>query len=352
MKIANELSVSGKKFFSVIRALSIFTAIVFALASAAPSHAQLQQALDRAMAGAAADSSPASAVNADSPLVAKFEYEVASIKVSKSGSGNGIFRFGIRNTDDGVSIENFPLMSLVQQAYGVGKDRISGAPDWLNAEHYDIEAKMDGSQVEEFKALSPELARAARQHMLRKLLEQRFQLTSHHETKELSVYNLVIAKGGSKLQESKPDDNAVKGDKPLDAAQAAKIAGANSGPGGPSVAVGGKTITIAPSGGASFSMSGGRGGVRTTSGRGITTAALSSTLASIAGRPVMDKTGLTGKYDYKLEYAPDDSQPDADAPAGPSIFTAVQEQLGLKLESAKGPVEILVIDHIEKPSGN
>jgi uncharacterized protein (TIGR03435 family) len=359
MKISEESGVSRNRFFSAIRVLGIFTALVFGLASAVPSHAQLQQALDRAMSGATADANTAPAVTADSPIVAKFEYEVASIKVSKAGSGNGGFSFRMRYTDDGVSVENFPLMLLVQQAYGVGKDRITGAPDWLNSEHYDIEAKMDGAAAEELKTLSADVVRAARQHMLRKLLEQRFQLTSHRETKELPVYNLVIAKGGSKLQETKPDDNAGSADKPLDAAAAAKIAGAKTAgsSGGPLAAGGGgnasggiKSTTTSASGGASFSM-GGRGGVRTNSGRGITVTALAATLASIAGRPVLDKTGLTGKYDYKLEYAPDDSQSDAD-PAGPSIFTAVQEQLGLKLDAAKGPVEIVVIDHIEKPSGN
>lgn len=351
MKIVDQSRVSRNIFFSVVRSLSIFVALMFGLLLAAPSYAQLQQALDRAMSGAAADSSSTSTVTADSPIVAKFEYEVASIKVSKAGSANGVFRFGMRYTDDGLSVENFPLMLLVQQAFGVGKDRIADAPDWLNSEHYDIEAKMDGAAAEELKTLSSDAVRAARQHMLRKLLEERFELASHRDTKELPVYNLVIVKGGSKLQETKPDDNAVKGDKPLDASQAAKIAGANSGPSGGPIVVGGKSITVAP-GSTSFSISGGRGGVRTTSSRGVTTANLATSLSSIVGRPVLDKTGLTGKYDYKLEYAPDDSQPDADAPAGPSIFTAVQEQLGLKLEASKGPVEILVIEHIQKPSGN
>jgi uncharacterized protein (TIGR03435 family) len=361
MKIADDSSVGGNKFFSAVRALTIFTAIVLGLASAAPSHAQaVQQALERAMStatSATAGDSP-STVSADSPIVAKFEYEVASIKLSKAGSANGMFRFGMRNTDDGLSVENFPLMLLVQQAYGVGKDRITGAPDWLNSEHYDIEAKMDGAAAEELKTLAPDVVRAARQHMLRKLLEQRFELTVHRETKDLPVYNLVIAKGGSKLQESKPDDNAGRGDKPTDPALAAALAakmGSASGPaatgGGGNASGGGKSITVVPGGNTSFSMSSGRGGVRTTSARGATTASLATSLASIAGRPVLDKTGLTGKYDYKLEYSPEDSQPDAD-PTGPSIFTAVQEQLGLKLEAAKGPVEIVVIDHIGKPSGN
>lgn len=357
MKIANEASVSGNKFFTAVRALTIFTAIVIGFLWAWPSRAQLQQALDRAVSATAADSNSPATVTADSPAVAKFEYEVASIKVSKTGSANGAFRFAMRYTDDGLSVENFPLMSLIQQAYGVGRDRISGAPDWLNSEHYDIEAKMDGALAEELKTLNADVIRAARQHMLRKLLEQRFQLTSHRDTKELAVYNMVIAKGGSKLQESKPDD-AIKGDKPTDAALAATLAAKGGPSGGPTASSSGgsssggsKSVTTSLGGAASFSIGGGRGGVRTTSARGITAAALAATLSSIAGRPVLDKTGLTGKYDYKLEYAPDDSQADPDS-AGPSIFTAVQEQLGLKLEAAKGPVEILVIDRIEKPSGN
>jgi uncharacterized protein (TIGR03435 family) len=87
------------------------------------------------------------------------------------------------------------------------------------------------------------------------------------------------------------------------------------------------------------------------SGRAVTMEGLTATLANATGRPVLDKTGLTGKYDYRLEYAPEDNSVEAD-PTGPSIFTAVQEQLGLKLESAKGPVDIFVIDHVERPSEN
>jgi uncharacterized protein (TIGR03435 family) len=355
MRIAAKLSVGRKMFVSSARMLIVcgMGALVVAGTVAAQGSGQsMQQALDRAMTASAADSKSTSTITADSPLVAKFEYEVASIKVSKTGSVNGGFRFGMRNTDDGLSVENFPLMLLVQQAYGVGKDRITGAPDWLNSEHYDIEAKMDGALAEELKTLSADMVRAARQHMLRKLLEQRFELTSHRETKDLPVYNLVIAKGGLKLQESKPDDNAAKGDKPTDAALAAALAAKMGSASGPSATGGGsKIIAIAPSSGASFTMSSDIGRVRTASAKGVTIAALASSLASIAGRPVMDKTGLTGKYDYKLEFSPEDSQSDAE-PAGPSIFTAVQEQLGLKLEAAKGPVEIVVIDHIEKPSGN
>jgi uncharacterized protein (TIGR03435 family) len=357
MKVANKLNLSGKVYVGASRATVVCAAIVFAIAGATPSRAQSQQqSLERAMTlTSAATSSSTSTSAAPSAIASTFEYEVASVKLSKTSSTNGAFRFGMRYTDDGLSIENFPLMLLVQQAYGVNKDRISGAPDWLNSERYDIEAKVDPARVDELKKLSPDDLKAARQHMLQVLLADRFKLTLHRETKELAVYNLVVAKGGLKLQETKPvdPDKAANGDKLADGSPAGKKAASAGGPlsvGGGGSAAGMKSVTVGAAGGASVSFDG-RGGTRSMQGRAVTIQALTNTLASATGRPVIDKTGLTAKYDYKLEYAPEDQQPDAD-PTGPSIFTAVQEQLGLKLESAKGPVEIFVIDHVERPSGN
>lgn len=344
------------------RELIVGAAMVLGLMGAAPSWAQSdtqslsQRAMDLASAASAAHSTSTTASSTAS--LKTYEYEVASIKPSKTDSANGVFRFAMRYTDDGLSVENFPLMLLVQQAYGVNKDRISGAPDWLNAERFDIEAKMDGAAAEELKKLSPEDLRNTRRQMLQALLADRFKLTLHKETKDLPVYNLVIAKGGLKLQESKPDEATSKGDKAKDGTPDGKKPGAS--PGGPlSVGVGvpngaspavGKSVSVGSGGGNSISF-GGRGGNRSMSGRGVTMESLTGTLSNATGRPVLDKTGLTGKYDYKLEDAPEDSSADAD-PTGPSIFTAVQEQLGLKLESAKGPVAIFVIDHVERPSGN
>jgi uncharacterized protein (TIGR03435 family) len=353
MNFANRFGFSGEILTGASRLLIVCVAIVVGLASVTPSNAQSQaqsqRATDLVSAASSASSTPTSA--STSAVASTFEYEVASIKPSKTGSANGVFRFGMRYTDDGVSIENFPLMLLVQQAYGVNKDRISGAPDWLNSERYDIEARVDPSRVDDLKKLSPEELKAARQHMMQALLADRFKLTLHRETKELPVYNLVIAKGGPKLQESKPDENAGKGDKSADSTAAAKKAAAS--PGGPNVVTfgggGGKAVSLG-AGGNAVSING-RGGNRSMVGRGVAIDNLVTALASASGRPVLDKTGLTGKYDYKLEYAPEDNSVDAD-PTGPSLFTAVQEQLGLKLESAKGPVEIFVVDHVERPSGN
>ena len=229
---------------------------------------------------------------------------------------------GMRYTNDGLTAQNLSLMLLIPQAYGVGKDRITGAPDWLNSERYDIDAKVDGAAVEALKKLSPDELKTVRQHMLQALLADRFSLTLHRETKELAVYNLVIAKNGPKLQESKPEDKGKTSDGSAASGKQAASGGPKSVSGGGGGG-GGRSISVGPGGGSSVSF-GGR---------------------------VLDKTGLTGKYDYKLEYAPEDSQPDADS-TGPSIFTALQEQLGLKLESGKGPVEIIVIDRVERPSGN
>jgi uncharacterized protein (TIGR03435 family) len=354
MKVANKLNFSGKVFVCPSRAIVVCAAIVFGIAGAAPSRAQDRQQvlLDSALGTAAARPASSAPITG---VAATFEYEVASVKVSKQASGNGFFRMGMRYTDDGVSVENFPLMILFQNAYGVGKDRISGVQDWMNSERYDIEAKIDPARVEEFKKLSPDEMKAARQHMLQLLLADRFKLTLHRETKELAVYNLVVAKGGPKLQESKPEDKSADAEKLTKEGLAKSLAekGGSSGPSsvssGGSSGGGGKSVLLGGAGGANISFS--RGGSRNMNGRGATMEGLAATLANICNRPVFDKTGLTGKYDYKLEYAPEDAQPDTDSNA-PSIYTAVQEQLGLKLESAKGPVEVFVIDHAEKPSGN
>ena len=362
MRIANNLSVNKKLVVGASRMLVVCTATVFAVTSATPCRAQADQgdvaaAMAAARAAATDGRGARMAAGASSApitgVAATFEYEVVSVKVSKQASGNGFFRMGMRYADDGVSIENFPLMTLFQNAYGVGKERISGTQDWMNSERYDIEAKIDPSRVDDFKKLTTDEMKLARQHMLQVLLADRFKLTLHRETKELAVYNLVVAKGGSKLQETKPEDKSADPKDALAANLAAAKGGSGSGPSsvsGSSGGGGGKSVVLSGAGGgANISFS--RGGTRNMNGRGATTESLATTLANICGRPVFDKTGLTGKYDYKLEYAPEDAQPDPDSTA-PSIYTAVQEQLGLKLESAKGPVEIFVIDHAEKPSGN
>ena len=257
----------------------------------------------------------------NSASFAEFKYDVASFKVNKSGPGRAMFS----SPEDGLSLTNLNLKELIGFAFGLATaaqdGRIVGAPSWITSEAYDVEAKMDGATAEALKKLSPSDRALARQHMFQELLADRCKLVAHWETKEFPVYELVIAKGGSKIQESKTSDAATAGR-------------------------GGMGLK-------------GRGGPL--SARDVPISNLVGLLSMLLNRTVVDKTGLAGKYDFTLNWTPDESndpnffpsssgqRPD---PAGPSIFAALQEQLGLKLEAGKGPVKVIVIDHIERPSGN
>ncbi len=320
-RIGDVVGRRGKLFLSATGLVSVAVPIVFGLAHATPSRAQSQ-------AQNAATIAPA------------FEYEVASIKPSKPDAVGGFMTVpGGGNVSDTYSARNLPLMGIIREAYGIpmgAEDgRLVGAPGWLNSERYDIEAKMDSSVVEALQKLSPEDREAAQRHMLQALLADRLKLTIHRETKEVQVYSLVIAKNGPKLQESKPSDADAN-------ATPVPGRGGRGGRGGPNLGMRG------------------RGGPLT--GQQVPISMLATVLTTILNRPVLDKTGLTGNYDFTLTWTPDDSQlqtPPGGVPPppppdsnGPSIFTAIQEQLGLKLESGKGPVEVIVIDHVERPSGN
>ena len=170
--------------------------------------------------------------------------------------------------------------------------------------------------------------------MLQALLADRFKLTVHRETRELPVYSLVIGKNGPILQETKPDPSAPPAP-------------------GPAASRGGSSIRISK-------MS---SGPATMTALHTSASDLADSLSVQLGRTVLDKTGLTSRYDFTLKWTADDAQlplPSGSAPppslttdpSGPTLFTAVQEQLGLKLEPGKGPVEVVVIDHVERPSGN
>jgi uncharacterized protein (TIGR03435 family) len=271
----------------------------------------------------------------NSAVAPKFEYEVASIKLNKSGSGD----IGTRNPPDGFIATNAPLEALIQVAYGLQRNQIIlNAPAWFTSERYDIDARMDTAVADALQKLSLDDRKLARQRMLQGLLADRFKLTVHRETKELPIYSLLIAKNGPKLTETKPDPNA-----PV-------LPGPANSRGGPSIR----------------SSRNGKGPMTKTALH-CSTSDLASVLSSEVGRTVVDKTGLTERYDFTLNYTPDDGQlqtsigsapngavglaPISD-PASPTLFTALQEQLGLKLEAGKGPVEIIVIDHVERPSGN
>jgi uncharacterized protein (TIGR03435 family) len=252
------------------------------------------------------------------------KFDVASIKPHKDDpSGN--MMVGMRFTPDGVTISGMPLDVLLREAFGVSEDRVQNAPAWAKSERFDIEAKVDAADVAALGKLKME----DRGAMLRPLLEDRFGLKYHHETKELQVYTLVVAKGGPKLTESKP----LTGD-------------ARNGPQ--------QMIRMSGEG---MSMEGKDG----------TMDNLAHVIGMQLGATVVDKTGLTGHYDYTLKWVPDQGMPmmwkgpeggpepgrgASTSPTGPSLVAALQEQLGLKLETKKEPVDVIVIDQINQPSPN
>jgi len=258
-------------------------------------------------------------------------YEVTSLEPSRPGSG--VVRFLL--TREGVSATGVTLQSLIQESYGVGDPQISGAPDWVSSEKYDIEAKVDGSAVDELQKLSPDQRNLEQRRMLQSLLADRFKLTLHRETKVLPAYALVIAENGPKLQESKPGETYPNGFTSPD----------RGGAGMMKITMDGKMGQLA--------------------GQGVSVTSLAQALSQRLGRNVLDKTGLRGNYDFTLQWptteglvpavkATEDGQQrtDSSPSPGPTIFTAIQEQLGVQLQSQKTPVEILVIDHAETPSEN
>jgi uncharacterized protein (TIGR03435 family) len=253
------------------------------------------------------------------------EFDVVSVKQDKSGTG----MMRLMAKPDGYSATNVPAKLLIQVAYGIREDLISGAPGWADTARFDFEAKVAGADVDNLKKLSQEQRRS----MLQPALADRFKLKVHNETKQLPLFELVVARGGSKLKEATPGDTYANGVKGPD----------GKGHGG------------------MMRMSPGQ-----VTGQGVPIATLVNLLATQLHQTVIDKTGLTGNYDLELTWMPDqdsgpmfkggDGSPQrADTPpdsTGPSIFTAIQEQLGLKLQSTKGPVETIVVDHVEMPSEN
>lgn len=281
-------------------------------------------AMSSSMLGQGSPASKGAAVPTTNADVKIPVFDVVSIKPNKSASG----MVRVMSKPDGYAATNVSLSSLIQRAYGVKEDQISGIPGWAESARFDIDAKVAGSDVPDLQKMKNE----DRGLLLQPLLADRFKLTIHHETKVLPIYELVVAKGGPKLKE------ATTGDKYSDGIK---------GPDGVSRA----------------GMMMMRPGQFT--GQGIPLASLANQLSQQLHRTVVDKTGLTGKYDFALQWtddqsdsmfkgadgAPQRAEPAPDA-SGPSIFTALQEQVGLKLQSTKGPVETIVIDHVEMPSEN
>ena len=239
----------------------------------------------------------------------KFDaFEVATVKPVDSDSKSGRF-ITMQGTNRFVE-KDYTLKLLIAAAYDLNPRTISGGPAWIGTDHYDILAVTPGD-------VRPD--HDEQMTMLRSLLADRFKLTFHREPKVFSIYQLELAKNGPKLKEStaRPDDPVVVG---------------------PGVVYPQRIVLP---------------------GRNATMGNFVSLLQrAILDRPVVDKTGLSGRYDFDLEWAPDETQFGGDVPpataaaTSPPLFVAIQQELGLKLEATKGPVDALVVETAERPAAN
>jgi bla regulator protein blaR1 len=290
--------------------------VVGALATPRPS----AQSSARASAGqspAAAGSRPA--------------FEVASIKPNHAADSRSFIQLHPGRFVATGATARF----LIQFAYDAQDFQVSGGPTWITSNKYDVDAKEEDSIAKELETLTPFQRMDQIRMMIQSLLADRFKLNVSRDTKDVAVYVLVVAKNGPKLTQT--------------AVTSPETAAGN--PHGP------------PPNGPRIGITG-NGQVTAT---GVPVSLLAEILSHQLGREVVDHTGLKGNYDFKLQWTPDENQPlsgpdggPTQTPAnaappdssGPSLPTALQEQLGLRLESQKAPVDVFVIDHVEEPSPN
>jgi uncharacterized protein (TIGR03435 family) len=273
-------------------------------------------------------------VSPESAATKMYAFEVASIRPNNSGMNSASAKF----LPDGYTAENIGMNNLIGAAfsptdgghYGFYDTRLLGMPGWANRIQYNVEAKVADSDVPAFTS------KTTRQQMMQTLLADRFHLKAHIETRELPIITLSLAPGGPKLKAATPGNTYASGIRDL--------------PNG-----------VSPAG---LCFVTGMGEI---TGQGASIGALVALLSTplVERALVIDKTGLTGNYDFKVKWSINettgqpfpqmDFAPGVPAPPdtlGVSLSTALQEQLGLKLVSTKGPVQILVIDHIEPPTPN
>ncbi|QEE29995.1 TIGR03435 family protein [Terriglobus albidus] len=234
-------------------------------------------------------------------------FDVASVKQNKS-IGDGRSHIWSSSENGNFKTQNVSMKGLLEFAYGMPQTQIVGALDSVSGMTFDIDAKLDEEAETRFEAQTTFLRRTQKPEMLQTLLSERFHLMCHRENREMMSYALIPAKDGSKLKPAQKD-------------------------------------------GLRFDV--GYGKLRA---EGATLEQLAGVIAQRLNEPVVDASGITGRYDMEINFTPPEGpmklngQPIPDPP--PSIFTAIQEQLGLKLEKRRGPVEVLVIDHVEMPTEN
>jgi uncharacterized protein (TIGR03435 family) len=269
------------------------------------------------------------------------KFEVASVRPNTSNDGKVMLGIQPGGRFNAV---NVPAWDLIRQAYNLQRSQIVGGPDWLETARFDVVAKAEG----DIRGAGPGGPVGPLNYMLQDLLADRFKLAVHRETRELPIYALTFARDDKKLGQglraSKADCEAFRG-------RASR--GGPGAPGGPDARGRG---ALAPGERPTCGMMVGPGQVMA---GGMPIRNLALMLSQMTQRIVEDRTGLTGNFDIDLTFTPERMPqgplppgvqlPPID-PNGPSVYTAVQEQLGLKLESTRGPVEVLVIDHVERPT--
>jgi uncharacterized protein (TIGR03435 family) len=261
-------------------------------------------------------------VRAQSSEASPLSFDVASIKIS-----HGTPNLHFTPTPGALHVTSITIKDLIEVAYEIKDPQLVGAPDWVNSERCDIDAKLDDAIAQAEAKLTP-AQQTSRLHLrLQSLLADRFKLKISHVTKDLPIFALVVAKGGPKFSPADPTP-PVAGSKDPQAPPGRMAQGPM--PGGQWLLM----MNGAPM--SQFLLGFG-------------------SRSETAGHYIVDETGLTGTYTFKLHWSPanlSDAPAESSDPGDVSIFTALQEQLGLKLESRKGPVPAIVIDHIEQPTEN
>jgi uncharacterized protein (TIGR03435 family) len=267
-------------------------------------------------------------------------FEAVSIKPNISGSGSS----GTSTNQGRLRATNVTVKQLIMTSYRVQDFQVMGGPDWINTDHFDIQAKAEDGAIPDNRNQPDDPNRIGPlELMMQSMLADRFQLSLSHETYDLPVYMLSIAKDGPKIKPVDSDPHEAELPKPPSGGRGA----AGSPPQG----------AVGP-GSMSTNVNRTKGEMNANT---VPLSRFAQALSRQLRRPVLDQTNLKGMYTIHLEWAPDTlaagvNPAGADAlppdPSGPSLFTAVQEQLGLKLTSSKGPVQVLVIRSVQKPSEN
>jgi uncharacterized protein (TIGR03435 family) len=226
------------------------------------------------------------------------DWEVATVRPTDPAVTNASIRMNGRQ----FVLENRTVETLLLAGYGVHKKQIVNAPDWIRTERWDARGVPDVPGQPSFPQM---------QALVRKLLVERFGLVTHTEKREMEVYALTVAKGGEKMTPSAGDPNGLPDENDRE-----------------------------------------NGGERTMQATHVSMADFALLLKFFLDRPVVDQTGLTGRYDFRLQWTFDETKAPSDGSAAPGVFTAIGEQLGLKLEPVKAPTDVLVVDKVEHPSEN